>query len=264
MALNEERKEIIMDPLLDFTGKVATITGAAQGFGKLLAEELTKRGAKLVISDINEAGVRQVADDLVAAGAEVIALKCDVSNSEDCKAMVDTAIENFGRVDIGVNNAGIAHDFHALHEIDEALMDNQFAINVKGVQFGMRYQIEQMLKQEDGAILNVSSMAGLNGAAKVGAYSMAKHAVIGLTKTGAVEYGRKNIRINAICPFFTLTKMVTNMADEQMQSKMSLGAPMKRLGEPSEIVAMMLMMLSPKNTYMSGQCIAIDGGVSAQ
>jgi len=252
-----------MDPLLDFTGKVAVITGAAQGFGKLLAEELAKRGAKLVISDINEAGVHKVADDIASLGGEIVALKCDVSKNEDCKAMVDAAIENFGRVDLGVNNAGVAHEFHALHEIDEALMDQQFAINVKGVQFGMSHQIEQMLKQEGGAILNVSSMAGLGGAAMVGAYSMAKHAVIGLTKTGAVEYGRHNIRINAICPFFTLTKMVTDMADENMQSKMSLGAPMRRLGEPKEIVAMMLMMLSPANTYMSGQCIAIDGGVSA-
>ena len=252
-----------MDPLLDFTGKVAVITGAAQGFGKLLAQELAQRGAKLVISDINEAGVKQVADDIASTGADVLAFKCDVSINADCKVMVDAAIEHFGRVDIGVNNAGVAHEFHALHEIDEALMDRQFAVNVKGVQFGMSHQIEQMLKQESGAILNVSSMAGLNGAAKVGAYSMAKHAVIGLTKTGAVEYGRHNIRINAICPFFTLTQMVTDMADENMQAKMSHGAPMKRLGEPKEIVAMMLMMLSPANTYMTGQCISIDGGASA-
>lgn len=252
-----------MDSLLDFTGKVAVITGAAQGFGKMLAEELAKRGAKLVISDIKESAVRKVADDIASTGADVIALKCDVSNNEECKTMVDTAIEKFGRVDIGVNNAGIAHDFHALHEIDEALMDSQFAINVKGVQFGMRHQIEQMLKQEGGAILNVSSMAGLGGAAKVGAYSMAKHAVIGLTKTGAVEYGKNNIRINAICPFFTLTQMVTDMADKGMQDKMSRGVPLRRLGEPKEIVAMMLMMLSPANTYMTGQCIALDGGAAA-
>jgi NAD(P)-dependent dehydrogenase (short-subunit alcohol dehydrogenase family) len=253
-----------MDPLLDFTGKVAVITGAAQGFGKLLAEELAKRGAKLVISDINESGVQNVADDIASTGAKVIALKCDVSKNKDCKAMVDAAIEHFGCVDIAVNNAGIAHGFTAFYDIDEALMDSQFAINVKGVQFGMSHQIEQMLKQEGGAILNVSSMAGISGAPKVAAYSMAKHAVIGLTKTGAVEFGRHNIRINAICPFFTLTNMVTDMADENMQEKMSRGAPMKRLGEPKEIVAMMLMMLSPVNTYMTGQCIAIDGGVSAQ
>jgi hypothetical protein len=253
-----------MDPLLDFSGKVAVITGAAQGFGKLLAEELANRGAKLVISDINEAGVHQVADAIAAKGTEVVALKCDVAKTEDCKAMVDAAIEHFGHVDIGVNNAGIAHEFCPLHEIDEALMDKQFATNVKGVQFGMRHQISQMLAQQTGgAILNVSSMAGLSGAARVGAYAMAKHAVIGLTKTGAVEYGRHNIRINAICPFFTLTQMVTDMADDSMQEKMGKGAPMKRLAEPKEVVAMMLMMLSPANTYMTGQCIAIDGGVSA-
>ena len=252
-----------MDPLLDFTGKVAVITGAAQGFGQLLAEELAKRGAKLVISDINEAGVHKVADDIASNGVKVIALKCDVSKNTDCKAMVDVAIEHFGRIDIGVNNAGVAHGFTAFHEIDEALMDSQFAINVKGVQFGMRHQIQQMLTQGEGIILNVSSMAGLGGAPRGSAYSMAKHAVIGLTKTGAVEYGRSNIRINAICPFFTLTPMVTNFADEEKQSKMGRSAPMNRLAEPKEIVAMMLMMLSPANTYMTGQCIAIDGGVSA-
>jgi NAD(P)-dependent dehydrogenase (short-subunit alcohol dehydrogenase family) len=253
-----------MDPLLDFTGKVAVITGAAQGFGQLLAEELAKRGAKLVISDINEAGVMKVADGIKATGADVIAMACNVAKNDDCKAMVDAAIEHFGKVDIGVNNAGIAHEFMPLHDIDEAIMDSQFAVNVKGVQFGMRHQIQQMLKQGEGAILNVSSMAGLGGAARGSAYSMAKHAVIGLTKTGAVEYGRNNIRINAICPFFTLTPMVTNFADDEQQKRMSRGAPMHRLGEPKEIVAMMLMMLSPANTYMTGQCIAVDGGVSAQ
>ena len=109
-----------MDPLLDFTGKVAVITGAAQGFGKLLAEELGQRGAKLVITDINESAVYKVAEDIAATGVEVFALKCDVAKNSDCKTMVDAAIEHFGCVDIGVNNAGIAHDFFALHEIEES------------------------------------------------------------------------------------------------------------------------------------------------
>ncbi|PMG39913.1 SDR family oxidoreductase [Shewanella sp. 10N.286.52.B9] len=252
-----------MDPLLDFSGKVAIITGAAQGFGQLLAQELANRGAKLVISDINEAGVHKVADDIAATGAEILAMKCNVSKNDQCKLMVDTAMEVFGRVDIGVNNAGVAHEFMPFHQIDESIMDSQFAVNVKGVQFGMRHQIQQMLTQGEGVILNVSSMAGIGGAALGSAYSMAKHAVIGLTKTAAVEYGRANIRVNAICPFFTLTPMVTNFADAEQQQKMSRGAPMKRLGEPKEIVAVMLMMLSPANTYMTGQCIAVDGGVSA-
>lgn len=253
-----------MDPLLDFTNKVVLITGAAQGFGKLLARYLAERGAKLVISDIKEQQVMAVAESLKANGASVVAMAGDVSNSNDCKAMVEAAVHHFGRLDIAVNNAGIVHDYLPLHEIDESVMDSQFNVNVKGVQFGMRHQIQQMLLQEDaGTILNVSSMAGLGGAPKIAAYSAAKHAVIGLTKSGAVEYANKNIRINAICPFFTLTPMVLNASNEEMRGAMAHISPMHRLAETKEIVAMMVMMLSPANTYMTGQCIAIDGGVSA-
>lgn len=252
-----------MDSLLDFTSKVVVITGAAQGFGQLLAESLAERGAKLVLGDINEAKVKEVADALSAKGVDAIALKCDVSKNDNCKAMVDMAVEKFGRVDIAVNNAGISQPFLPLHEIDESLMDQQFAVNVKGVQFGMRHQITQMLKQGGGNILNVSSRAGIGAAASLGAYGAAKHAVIGLTKTGAVEYARHNIRINAICPSFALTPMVTDVADDGLQTQMSKIVPMKRLGEPEEVVVMMVMMLSPANTYLTGQCISVDGGVSA-
>jgi len=251
------------DPLLDFTNKVVLITGAAQGFGSLLAQSLAERGAKLVLGDINEAGVNQVAAQLVADGHNAIALGCDVSKRGDCKALADAAIQTFDRIDIAVNNAGVAQELMPLHLVDEALMDRQFNINVKGVQFGMSLQLEQMIKQGGGTILNVSSRAGLGGAPTLSAYSAAKHAVIGLTKSAAVEYARYNVRINAICPSFALTPMVTNMADDSMQDTMSRHIPMKRLAQPQEIVSMMLMMLSPSNTYMTGQCISVDGGASA-
>ncbi|GLX85785.1 3-oxoacyl-ACP reductase [Thalassotalea loyana] len=252
-----------MDPLLDFTDKVVIVTGAAQGFGKLLSIELAKRGAKLVISDIKAEQVQDVGDTIAASGAEVYAMTCNVAKASDCKAMVDRAVEVFGRVDIAVNNAGIAHDFGTIHEIDEDVMDLQFAVNVKGVQFGMKHQISQMLQQGGGSILNVSSMAGLCGAPLAGAYAAAKHAVIGLTKTAAVEYAKKNIRVNAICPFFTLTPMVTNIADEELQQNLGRRAPIGRLAEPEEVVNTMLLMLSPGNTYFTGQSIAVDGAVSA-
>jgi len=252
-----------MDPLLDFTNKVVLITGAAQGFGALLAQSLADRGAKLVLGDVNEEGVSQVAEQIVASGKEAIALKCDVSIKSDCKAMVDAAIKTFDRLDIAVNNAGVAQPLIPLHLVDEETLDRQFNINVKGVQFGMSVQLEQMLKQGSGSILNVSSRAGLGGAPTLSAYSAAKHAVIGLTKTAAVEYANFNIRINAICPSFALTPMVTNMADDKMQDSMSRHIPMKRLAEPQEVVTMMLMMLSPANTYLTGQCISVDGGASA-
>lgn len=254
-----------MDPLLDFTNKVVLITGAAQGFGKLLAEYLGERGAKLVISDIKEEQVTAVAESLNSNGISAIAMACDVSKTDDCKAMVNAAVAHFGRLDIAVNNAGIAHDYLPLHEIEESVMDLQFNVNVKGVQFGMRHQIRQMLSQGDeGIILNVSSMAGIGGAPKIAAYGAAKHAVIGLTKSGAIEYAHKKIRINAICPFFTLTPMVLNASNEEMRESMGHISPMRRLAEPKEVVAMMVMMLSPANTYLNGQCISVDGGVSAK
>ena len=252
-----------MDALLNFESKVVLITGAAQGLGKLLAEELAKRGANLVISDINEKGINDVADTLSSAGYKVVAQVCNVTDSEQCKALVETAKEHYGRLDIAVNNAGIAPAFAPLHLTDEATMDKQFNVNVKGVQFGMRHQIEQMLGQGGGVILNVSSMAGLGGAPTIASYAAAKHAVIGLTKTGAIEYARNNIRVNAMCPFFTLTPMVTNVSDDESRKTLARGCPMKRLAQPQEIVNAMVLMLSPGNTYMNGQCIAIDGGVSA-
>ncbi|QOL25820.1 glucose 1-dehydrogenase [Thalassotalea sp. LPB0316] len=252
-----------MDSLLDFSDKVVLVTGAAQGFGKLLSIELAKRGAKLVIGDIKADQVQAVGDEIAATGAQVYAMSCNVAKADDCKAMVDKAVEVFGKLDIAVNNAGIAHHFGTIHEIDEAVMDQQFAVNVKGVQLGMKYQLSQMLQHGGGSILNVSSMAGLGGAPLAGAYAAAKHAVIGLTKTAAVEYAKKNIRVNAICPFFTLTPMVTNIADEELQQNLGRRAPIGRLAEPQEVVNTMLLMLSPGNTYLTGQCIAVDGGVSA-
>lgn len=254
-----------MDSLLDYSGQVVLITGAASGFGKQLAQDFAKRGAKLVLGDINKAGVEAVVADL---DTEAVAIECDVSKESHCKFMVDTAMEKFGQLDIAINNAGIGHALTALHDINEETLDRQFNVNVKGVFFGMKHQVEVMKPQGRGIILNVSSMAGLGGAPKAGAYCAAKHAVIGITKTAAVEYAKTGIRVNAVCPFFTLTPMVTELENgapqpDEVLDFLSRGAPMKRLGQPEEITNVMLMLCSPGNTYMTGQCIAIDGGVSA-
>lgn len=249
-----------MDPLLDFSDKVVLITGAASGFGAQLSQEFSQRGAKLVIGDINEAGLADVAATLPG---DVTTVCCDVTSEQDCAAMVEAAREIYGRLDIAINNAGAGQEMGPFHSISEATFDQQFAINTKGVVFGMKHQIALMLEQGGGRILNVSSMAGLNGAPKIGAYSAAKHAVIGATKTAAAEYARKNILVNAVCPFYTLTPLVTDNALNEMQEFLSGGSPMKRLGQPEEITNVMLMLCSPGNSYMTGQTIAIDGGVSA-
>ncbi len=254
-----------MDPLLDFTDKVVLITGAASGFGKLLANDFSQRGAKLVLGDINEEGVEAVAASLPGPAT---AMRCDVASEANCQAMVEAALEIYGRLDIAVNNAGVAQGFTAFTDITDEDIDRQFDINVKGVMYGMKHQLLAMQNQDEGVILNVSSMAGLGGAPKIAAYSAAKHAVIGLTKTAAVEYAKVGIRVNAICPFFSLTPLVTSGADkmggtEAMEAFLSRGAPMKRLAEPQEIANMMLMVCSPGSSYLTGQAIAVDGGVSA-
>lgn len=248
-----------------FNNKVVMITGAASGFGKMLAEQLAGLGAGLVLGDRNETALAEVAASLRASGAEVLAMHCDVSRETDVKALVQAGVENFGRLDIGVNNAGMSSPMKSLLDTEESDLDINFAVNAKGVFFGMKYQIRQMLTQGGGTILNVSSMAGLGGAPKLAAYCAAKHAVIGLTKTAAVEFGRKNIRVNAICPFYSLTPMVTDglAADLESQQLLAAGSPMKRLGQPQEIVSVMLMLCAPENSYMNGQAIAIDGGASA-
>ncbi|MGV8892547.1 MAG: SDR family NAD(P)-dependent oxidoreductase [Burkholderiaceae bacterium] len=248
-----------------FSNKVVMITGAASGFGKMLAEQLAGLGAKLVLGDRNETALAEVAASLRASGAEVLAMHCDVSREADVKTLVEAGVENFGRLDIGVNNAGMSSPMKSLLDTEESDLDLNFAVNAKGVFFGMKYQIRQMLTQGGGTVLNVSSMAGLGGAPKLAAYCAAKHAVIGLTKTAAIEFGRKNIRVNVICPFYSLTPMVTDIlaADPESQQLLAAGSPMKRLGQPQEIVSVMLMLCAPENSYMNGQAIAVDGGVSA-
>ena len=258
-----------MDELLDFTGKSTLITGAASGFGKALSKELAKRGANLVIADFNEPGLQETAEEVRALGAKVVAISGDVSQESHAKQLVDAAVESFGQLDIAVNNAGIAPIPGPLTELESSVLDQQLNVNTKGVAFGLKHQLIIMSAQKGGAILNVSSMAGIGGAPGVGSYSAAKHAVIGLTKTAAVECGRMNVRVNAICPFFTPTPMVDNPIliptgnIEDANQTLARGCPMRRIARVEEVVNVMVMMLSPANSYMNGVAIPVDGGVSA-
>ncbi|MGK8971650.1 SDR family NAD(P)-dependent oxidoreductase [Burkholderia cenocepacia] len=245
-----------------YAGQAVMITGAASGFGALLASELAAMGARLALGDLNADGLERVAAPLRAAGAEVIAQRCDVRREADVAALVQAAAARFGRLDVGINNAGIAPPMKALVDTDEADLDLSFAVNAKGVFFGMKHQIRQMLAQREGVILNVASMAGLGGAPKLAAYAAAKHAVVGLTKTAALEYARHGIRVNAVCPFYSTTPMVTDSDMGDRQDFLAQGSPMKRLG-PDEVVATMLMLCAKENTYLTGQAVAVDGGVSA-
>ncbi|MDX1497067.1 MAG: SDR family oxidoreductase [Salinisphaeraceae bacterium] len=258
-----------MDSLLDFSGKSALITGAASGFGRELALALAQRGAGLCLADYNEAGLADTCGEAEKLGAKVVSLSGDVADEAHAEALVKTAVDAFGKLDIAVNNAGIAPMLGPITQLDADTLSRQLDVNTKGVAFGMKHQLRVMAAQKDGAILNVSSMAGLGGAPMGSSYGAAKHAVIGLTKTAAVEFGGMNVRINAICPFFSQTPMVDNPHlnpnnnIEEVNKNLARGCPMKRIARVEEIVNVMVMMLSPGNTYMNGIAVPVDGGMSA-
>lgn len=251
--------DITLDPMLDFTDKVVLITGAASGLGAMLAEQFSERGAKLVLGDIDEDGLAQTASMLEG---DSVTLRCDVSVESDCAALTEAACEMFGGLDIAINNAGYGHQLAPVDQLQESDYDNMFAVHAKGVGFGMKYQLPVM-REHGGAIINISSMAGLGGAPMLGAYSAAKYAIVGLTKTAAIENAAANIRVNAVCPFFTMTPLVTESGLIDKIDGMVRRAPMRRLAETEEVTSAILLLCSPANSYMTGQTIAIDGGVSA-
>lgn len=253
-----------MDALLNFNDQVIIITGAANGFGRLLAHELGTRGARLVLSDIDESNLNDCKRELGSV-TDIVAIPGDVSQESLARELVETALTHFGRLDIAINNAGIAHLPGPTHEMTEEIIDKQLAVNLKGVMFGMKHQIPAMLANGKGHVLNVSSLAGIGGAPKGSAYAAAKHAVVGVTRTAAVEYGRKNVRVNAICPFYSPTNILDmeGYTSKEARDQLAAGCPMKRLADPQEVVNAMILMLSPQNTYMNGQTIAVDGGVTA-
>ena len=253
-----------MDMSQNFKDQVVLITGAGSGLGLALAFALGKQGAKLILGDVNQIALQKVVADLLIRDIQVVFKVCDVSKNTDQMALVQLALETWGRLDIAVNNAGICPAMKPFHEITEADFDWSMDVNAKGVFLGMKYQLKAMLESNlPGVVLNVSSVAGLGAAPKLASYSASKHAVIGLTKTAAVEYAKKNIRINAICPFYTHTPLVN---ESQLSDKIEFlnnSTPMKRLATTDEIIDVMLMLCSPQNTYMTGQAIAVDGGVTA-
>lgn len=246
-----------------FAGQVIAITGAGSGFGKLLAHRLAAAGARLVLSDVNSDAVRQVGQEL--SGDHQV-LSCDVTREGDVVGMIAAAAAEYGRLDILVNNAGLGSPPKLLTEVTEEELDLNYNVNTKGVFFGIKHGIKQMIGQDPkgGIILNVSSMAGIGGAPLLGAYAAAKHGVVGLTKTAACEFARHGVRVNAICPYFSPTPLVTQDEDFAARIKgMAANSPMARMGDPEEIVTVMLMLMSPANSFMNGQAIAVDGGMSA-
>lgn len=252
-----------------YAGKAVLITGAARGFGRLAALEFAREGARLVIGDRDANGVQAAAREIAALGADVEALAGDVSQEATAEALVAASLVRYGALDVAVNNAGIGQDFMKLRDTPTPVMERILAVNLAGVFLALKHQIPAMERQGGGAILNVSSAAGLVGAPMLAAYAAAKHGVIGLTRSAAGECARKGIRINAICPAFAATAMVEDFlgqmrgAREAAVDRIVANMPMRRLGTPAEIVQAMLWLCAPENSFMTGHALAVDGGLTA-
>ncbi len=244
--------------------QVVFVTGGAMGMGEAVAVLAAERGAKVVVADVNEAAAQKIVDKIKAAGGEAAAVKCDVSIASDVKAAIKFVVDTYGKLDAAFNNAGIQPRPSNLADLPEDVYDQVMRINLKGVFLCMKYELLQMQKQGSGAIVNNSSIGGLVAGPGRAAYHATKHGMLGLTKSAAVEYAPKGIRINAVCPGTIETPMVEEMFSlgDLDKNGSENWAPIKRLGKPSEVAEVVLWLFSPASSYVIGQPISVDGGLS--
>jgi NAD(P)-dependent dehydrogenase (short-subunit alcohol dehydrogenase family) len=248
-----------------FDNKVVLVTGGGGGIGRATALAFARAGAKVAVTDRDVPAGEQTAAQVKALGAEAVFIEADVMQATQVQAMVAQVVARFGRLDCAFNNAGIEEEHMRLADCEEATFDRIMGVNVKGVWLCMKYQIAQMLAQGGGAIVNTASVAGLVGAPKMSAYSASKHAVVGLTKSAAVEYGRKGIRVNAVCPGVIRTVMFDRavQADPKVGASVANIHPIGRIGEADEVAAVVLWLSSDAASFVTGLAHTVDGGLTS-
>ena len=251
---------------MNFNRKTVLITGSGSGIGRAAAIMFAEKGADIMVSDINEKGGQETVAMVAAKGQRAAFCKADVSNLKQVKNLVQQTVDVFGKVDIAVNNAGIGGDFKITHEYSIENWDRVIAINQTGVFYCMQAELEQMVKQgTGGAIVNIASIAGLKAQPYTSAYTAAKHAVVGLTKTAAHEYARHKIRVNAVCPGFTMTPMVKDMLtiDPTFEKKLLRNIPLRRYGQPDDIANDIVWLCAAETGFVTGHSMPVDGGMMA-
>ena len=249
-----------------FENKVALVTGAAAGMGLATVQAFAKAGAAVVLADVNEDAARTAAEELAAAGHKAIAVRCNVANESEVAAMVEQTVSAFGRLDAAYNNAGVQSPAIETADASGEEFDRVNAINLRGVWNCMKYELRQMREQGNGAIVNCSSIGGLIGLPGRAVYHASKHGVIGLTKSAALEYAARGIRINAVCPDTIETPMVAEMLVKEPEAMKEIlrDQPIGRLGKPEEIASAVLWLCSPSASFVIGHALVADGGFTAR
>lgn len=247
-------------------GKVALITGGGSGIGRAAALELARHGVKVAVAGRRENEGRETVRMIKDAGGEALFVRTDVTREEDVRALVNRTVEAFGRLDIAFNNAGTEGKLGPILEQSIANFDAVMNANVKGVFLSMKYEIPQMVKNGGGSIVNNASIAGLIGFPGASIYVASKHAVLGLTKTAALEFGRQGVRINAVSPAAIETDMFSRFTanDEETKKRLANLHPIGRVGKPEEIASAVAWLASDASSFVTGQSITVDGGFTAQ
>lgn len=248
-----------------FAGKVALVTGGNSGIGFASALEFARQGASVVLAARRKVNGDEAADAIRAAGGRAVFVATDVRDAASVQAMVRACIDAFGRLDVAFNNAGITGHVHTdVADADEHMFDEVMAVNARGTWLSMKYEVPAILAGGGGAIVNCSSGAGLRGGPRSSAYYASKHAVLGMTKSVALEYAERGIRVNAVCPGLTMTEIVRTGFDKAPEKLAYLSGriPMNRTGEPEEVARAVLWLASDESSFVTGAALPVDGGTS--